>query len=144
MFCEFDLWFSGAATLSVMTFNLMTLSINGSFATLSINDSQHENTLYRVPLWWVLDFICTYAECRYAECRYAKCRGAIFPSLAIEISFQEKKIAVQHQPQIGGGGGGWVGGWDRLFCINSFELRPFWVQSHKKIYDRNLQVFVTS
>ena len=62
----------------------------------SINESQHINTLYRIPLCRVPLFIhcyaechyaefhnaefhymeCHYAECHYVECHYAVCRGA--------------------------------------------------------------------
>jgi hypothetical protein len=40
-------------TLSIATFSIMTLSIKGLFVTLSINDAQHDNALYSVPLGWV-------------------------------------------------------------------------------------------
>ncbi len=48
----------------------------GLFATLNINDIQHNNTLYSMSLCRVSRFIYCYAECRYAECRYAECRYA--------------------------------------------------------------------
>jgi hypothetical protein len=56
-------------------------SIKGLFVTLSINDTQHNNNLYRVPLCSVSCFIyclveCHYAKCRYAECHYAECHYA--------------------------------------------------------------------
>jgi hypothetical protein len=65
-----------------MTFSIMTLSLNGLFATISIRDTQHNgtqnnNTQHWVPLCWVLRFIYCYAECRYADCHYAECRGAL-------------------------------------------------------------------
>ncbi len=44
----------GATALSIMTFNVMTLSIKGIFVTLSIH----------------------YAECCHTECCYDDCRGA--------------------------------------------------------------------
>jgi hypothetical protein len=41
-----------------MTFSIMTLSIKSLFVTLSITDTRHKNTPYRVQ-----------PECRYAQCR---------------------------------------------------------------------------
>ncbi len=35
----------GATTLSIMVFSITTFGIRGLFATLSINDAQHSNTL---------------------------------------------------------------------------------------------------
>jgi hypothetical protein len=59
----------------------MTLGIKGIFATLNINVSEHNNTLYRVQLCLVSRLIYCYAECyddfHYTECRYAECRGAV-------------------------------------------------------------------
>ncbi len=43
----------GIMTLSRMTLNKATLSIWGLFATLSISSTHHNNTPYRVPLYWV-------------------------------------------------------------------------------------------
>jgi hypothetical protein len=48
----------------------------GYFATLSINDIQHIDTKYLVPLYWVSGLLQYYAEFRYAECPYAECRHA--------------------------------------------------------------------
>jgi hypothetical protein len=50
--------------------------------TLGIKDTQHNNTLRRVPLYCVSRFIYGYAEYLYgefyyAECRYAECLDAI-------------------------------------------------------------------
>ncbi len=49
----------GATTLSIMTFSIETLSRKGLYATLSINDMEHKNTLpsYRLSLCWVTRFI---------------------------------------------------------------------------------------
>jgi hypothetical protein len=44
------------------TISIMTLSIMGLLATLSINDTRHNSVMSR------------YAECHYAECHHAKCR----------------------------------------------------------------------
>ncbi len=56
----------------------MTLSINGLFATLSINDKSAQQhfaiTLSGTMLSVVFNLF--YAECHYAECCYADCRGA--------------------------------------------------------------------
>jgi hypothetical protein len=54
----------------------MTLSINVSFAILAISNTQHNNTLYRVPFCRVSHVIYCYAECRQTECHFAECRGA--------------------------------------------------------------------
>ncbi len=35
----------GAMTLSIMTFRISTVTIKGLFVPLSINDTQHKNTL---------------------------------------------------------------------------------------------------
>ncbi len=65
----------------------------GLFATLSTNDTQHNNTAimlsvaFNLLLCWVSFMLkivilsvtmlsIVYAENRYAECRYAECRGA--------------------------------------------------------------------
>ncbi len=37
-------------TLSIATFSIMTLNIMGLFVTLSINDTQHINSLYSVSV----------------------------------------------------------------------------------------------
>ncbi len=47
-------------TQCATTLSIMTLSIKGLYATLSINDSEHNNAL------------------QYAECHYGECRGAIY------------------------------------------------------------------
>jgi hypothetical protein len=88
----------GTTTFSIITFSIMTLNINVSFATLSLNDIPHKQysayqsviipnvtfylslcwiSVYWVLLCWVSHFIYFYAECRYAECCYAECRGVI-------------------------------------------------------------------
>jgi hypothetical protein len=36
---------AGAATLTITTFSILTLSIKGLFVTLNINDSQQNHTL---------------------------------------------------------------------------------------------------
>jgi hypothetical protein len=61
------------------------------FATLSLNDTEHNNNLYRVPLCrmslrcvvmlsvvmlTVSRFIYCYVDCHCAWYRYAECRGA--------------------------------------------------------------------
>jgi hypothetical protein len=43
-------FYNGATTFSIQTLSIITLNINGLFATLSLNDKRH------------------YAECHYAEC----------------------------------------------------------------------------
>ncbi len=77
-------------TLSIMTPSIMTLTImklsimtqhndtqhkgliyDTAYATLSINDTQHDKTL---PLRLELHFIWCYAKRRYAECRYSERR----------------------------------------------------------------------
>jgi hypothetical protein len=59
----------------------MTLSVKGLFVTakmtFSINVTQHNNTIYKVPLCRVSRLILCYAGSHYAECRYAECRGAL-------------------------------------------------------------------
>jgi hypothetical protein len=47
--------FDGAMTLSIKTFSLITLGVNGLFVTFSINDTQ-------------LTTLCHYTECHYAKC----------------------------------------------------------------------------
>jgi hypothetical protein len=70
-----------------MTFSIMTLSIKGLYVTISINDTQHINSLQYAVCHYaecrVLFVVmlcrfaeCRYTECRYAECRYTECRGA--------------------------------------------------------------------
>jgi hypothetical protein len=49
------LYLFGAMTLSIMTYDTMTLIIKESFATFSINTLS-------------ISTLCHYAECRYAEC----------------------------------------------------------------------------
>jgi hypothetical protein len=51
----------GARTFSITTFSKMTLSIRVLLATLSKNNSQHEDT-------WHKSIECSYAGCLYAEC----------------------------------------------------------------------------
>ncbi len=50
------------------TFNITTLSIMGSFVTLSLNNIQHNDTR---------DTRHISIECCYAECNYAGCRDQI-------------------------------------------------------------------
>jgi hypothetical protein len=59
---------NGATTLGTTTFNIMILSINGLYVTLSLNDSRHNNAM---PLYRVSHYINYYAECHYADCYYA-------------------------------------------------------------------------
>ncbi len=67
-------------SFSLLTFRIMTLSMKGLYATVSINNTQHNNTLplCLVSLSWVSRFIYYYAECHCAECCYAESRGAKF------------------------------------------------------------------
>ncbi len=65
-----------ATTFSKTTLRIFTLTIKGLFVTLSINGTQHYNTLYWVQLCRVLRFIYCYTECRYAECHFAECHFA--------------------------------------------------------------------
>ncbi len=61
----------GITTFSIETPSMMTLSINGLLATLSINDTQHKitkNTLYQEPLSWVCSLIYPYAKCWILLC----------------------------------------------------------------------------
>jgi len=51
----------GAATLSLMTLGIKTLTMKGLFATLSI-----------ITIWTE----CHYGVWRFIECHYAECRGA--------------------------------------------------------------------
>jgi hypothetical protein len=70
----------------ITAFSTTIFSIMDLFSTISINDTQHNNTLQWVSLCWVSfwrlsHFIycyaeCHNAECHCAECRYAECRGA--------------------------------------------------------------------
>ncbi len=55
----------------------------GLFATLSINDIQHNNTaiMLSVVILSVRLLQCC-AEYHYAECHYAECRGAVKNTLA--------------------------------------------------------------
>jgi hypothetical protein len=41
-------------TLSITALSLMIFSIDGLFVTLDINDTRHQNTLYQVPLCYVV------------------------------------------------------------------------------------------
>ncbi len=52
----------------------MILSRIGIFATLSINDTQHNSIDCRYAVCVVIFYY--YAECRYAEYRYVVGRGA--------------------------------------------------------------------
>jgi hypothetical protein len=66
-------------TLSITTLNMISL-----FATLTINDIQHNSTLcYAKRVYYAecryvecLYVECLYVECLYVECRYADCRYA--------------------------------------------------------------------
>ncbi len=49
----------GATTFSIMTLSMMTFSMKGLFAALSINDIQHNNTIE-----------CHYDVCCFAECHH--------------------------------------------------------------------------
>ncbi len=57
--------FFGAATLSMMTFSIMALSIMGLFTTLGINDIEHNNTAIMMSA--VKLCVNCYAECRGAD-----------------------------------------------------------------------------
>jgi len=46
-----------------------------------ICDSQHNDTLYRVPFMLSVVIYLFYAECNHAECHYAECRGACMISM---------------------------------------------------------------
>jgi hypothetical protein len=62
----------GVMTLSINTFIITALSIKGLFLTLSLNDTQHTNNLYWVPLscvsfFWLLPInflLCWMSLCR--------------------------------------------------------------------------------
>ncbi len=73
-----------------------TLSIKGLFATLSINDFQHNNTL---TLRWVSRFICCYADCRYGECHYAECHYAEYRGANKRANHRDKELTPEsHSP----------------------------------------------
>jgi hypothetical protein len=67
-------------TLGIMTFRIMTLSIKGSFETLSINDTQHNDiqnhdTQHRGLIYdnkhkciFSITSLCYYAECCHVQC----------------------------------------------------------------------------
>ncbi len=61
---------SGATTLSITTFSIVTLSVKGMSLTLDINVTQHYNALplCSVYLCLVSHFVYWYAECHFAEC----------------------------------------------------------------------------
>jgi hypothetical protein len=57
-----------------MTFSTTTLSIKGLFGTITLSNTQHDETQHISIEYHYGER--HYAECRYAECRYAECRGA--------------------------------------------------------------------
>jgi hypothetical protein len=66
-----------------MTFSILTLSINGLFATLGIktfgiNDTQHNSasTIMLIVIMLNVALYLFYVESRCAECCYAECRCA--------------------------------------------------------------------
>jgi hypothetical protein len=70
-------FFTDTTTLSIMMFNRTTLSMKGLFATLGINDAQHNNIvimLSAVKLSVVFNY-CS-AEYLIAECHNAECHNA--------------------------------------------------------------------
>jgi hypothetical protein len=62
-----------APYLSINICVSVTLSIMGLFVTLSINDTQHNNNLQWVPLYWISHFIYCNTKCHYEGCIYAGC-----------------------------------------------------------------------
>ncbi len=62
-------------TLIITSFSITTFSITELFMTLRINDTQHGNTLRRVPLCLGSCFIYCNAHSDYPECCYAERRN---------------------------------------------------------------------
>jgi hypothetical protein len=73
----------------------MILSIKGLYATLSITDTQHNNSLHYAECHddeCHILFIFIY--CRYAECPYAECHGALTIQLCVEICWSKSLIKI--------------------------------------------------
>ncbi len=75
--------FCCTTTLSIMTFSLPTLTIKGSYVTVSMNDTQHNNAL---PLCWESFLLCRVTFC----C----CCSVFFVNTFWRQNFAECKIAV--------------------------------------------------
>jgi hypothetical protein len=74
--------FCGATTLSIMAFSIMTFSINGLYVTLSISDTQHNNTaimlsvaFYSLLSWMLLCWmlLCWVSLCWVSLCWVSLC-----------------------------------------------------------------------
>ncbi len=72
----------GAMTISMTTFNIMTLSIMDLISTVS--KSQRDGTQHlQCHSDEFLYAECRYAECHSTECRYAECRGALLSVIVL-------------------------------------------------------------
>ncbi len=90
----FSPFLSGATTFGIMTFSIMTLCIMNLTATLSISNTQLNDTRHKnlVSLCWVSCFSycyahCHYSECHYVKCHYAECRGALYSLMLVKYAW---------------------------------------------------------
>ncbi len=70
----------GQSLAGPTTFSLVTLSMMGSFATLTITDTvlmAFSTIAHYVMLSVASRLLKCYAECHYVECRYADRRGTL-------------------------------------------------------------------